>query len=224
MSLFVKLLWLFGEINLRGRQGQRVRENWPPVWERDLGIRELERPEKRIREWSLPRAACLGGCHSKKYVQFSYGHCQHIYIDTHTQYTYTYNVFRRGNIFIQKHPLEKFHTTKMCVQHFFPNSVAIHPSLSETNALGHIFWLWDWIFWQRLWPKMILRSYSEGNQGRYWWNMMKIRCLSNGLYSLKNCHKQFGQAFWPPHPPFGQCPNLHGFFLAGASLTLLLSC
>ena len=159
MSLFVKLLWLFGEFNLRGRQGQRVRENWPPVWERDLGIRELERPEKRIREWSLPRAACLGGCHSKKYVQFSYGHCQHIYIDTHTQYTYTYNVFRRGNIFIQKHPLEKFHTTKMCVQHFFPNSVAIHPSLSETNALGHIFWLWDWIFWQCMWSKNILSLY-----------------------------------------------------------------
>ena len=28
--------------------------------------------------------------------------------------------------------------------------------------------------------------------------MMKIRWLSNGLYSLKNCHKQFGQAFRPP--------------------------
>ena len=25
---------------------------------------------------------------------------------------------------------------------------------------------------------------------------LKIRWLSYGLYSLKNCHKQFGQAFW----------------------------
>ena len=47
--------------------------------------------------------------------------------------------------------------------------------------------------------------------------MMKIRWLSNGLYSLKNCHKQFGQAFRPP-PPFGQCPNLHGFFWVGLPL------
>ena len=46
---------------------------------------------------------------------------------------------------------------------------------------------------------------------------MKIRWLSNGLYSLKNCHKQFGQAFRPP-PPFGQCPNLHSFSRGGASL------
>ena len=53
---------------------------------------------------------------------------------------------------------------------------------------------------------------------------MKIRWLNNGLYSLKNCHKQFGQAFRPPPlPPFGQCPNLHGFSWGGASLSLLCS-
>ena len=80
------------------------------------------------------------------------------------------------------------------------------------------FLLWEWIFWQWIKSKMILRWCSDGNQGKYWWNMMKIRWLSYGLYSLKNCHKQFGQAFRPP-PPFGQCPNLHGFFLGGASLS-----
>ena len=48
---------------------------------------------------------------------------------------------------------------------------------------------------------------------------MKINWpFNNGLYSLKNCHKQFGQAFRPPHPLYGQCPNLQGIFLGGASL------
>ena len=46
--------------------------------------------------------------------------------------------------------------------------------------------------------------------------MMKIRWLSNGLYSLKNCHKQFGQAFRPP--PFWAMPKFTWFFLGGASL------
>ena len=59
------------------------------------------------------------------------------------------------------------------------------------------FWLWEWIFWQWLRSKMILRGYSDWNQGKYWWNMIKIRWLSNGFCSVKNCHKQ--------------CPNLHGF-------------
>ena len=48
--------------------------------------------------------------------------------------------------------------------------------------------------------------------------MMKIRWLSNGLYSLKNCHKQFGQAFRPP-PPFWAMPKFTRFFLGGASLS-----
>ena len=39
---------------------------------------------------------------------------------------------------------------------------------------------------------------------------MKIRWLSNGLYSLKNCHKQFGQAFRPP--PFWAMPKFTRFF------------
>ena len=41
---------------------------------------------------------------------------------------------------------------------------------------------------------MILRGYADGNHGKYWCNMMKIRCLSNSLYSLMNCHKQFGRS------------------------------
>ena len=44
---------------------------------------------------------------------------------------------------------------------------------------------------------MILNSYSDGNHVKYWWNMIKIRCLRNCLYLLKNCHKPFGQRFWP---------------------------
>ena len=74
------------------------------------------------------------------------------------------------------------------------------------------FWLLEWIFWQWLRSKMILRWYSDWNQGKYWWNMMKIRWLSNGLYSLKNCHKQFGQAFRPP-PPFWAMPKFTRFLL-----------
>ena len=79
------------------------------------------------------------------------------------------------------------------------------------------FWLWEWIFWQWLRSKMILRWYSDWNQGKYWWNMMKIRWLSYGLYSLKNCHKQFGQAFRPP-PFLGNAQIYMVFFLGGASL------
>ena len=41
---------------------------------------------------------------------------------------------------------------------------------------------------------------------------MKIKWLSNGLYSLKNCNKQFGQAFRPP-PPFWAMPKFTRFFL-----------
>ena len=36
------------------------------------------------------------------------------------------------------------------------------------------FWLWEWIFWQWLMSKMILRWYSDGNQGKYWWNWWKL--------------------------------------------------
>ena len=42
---------------------------------------------------------------------------------------------------------------------------------------------------------------------------MKIKWLSNGFYSLKNCHKQFGQAFRPP--PFWAMPKFTRFFGGG---------
>ena len=66
--------------------------------------------------------------------------------------------------------------------------------------------------------KMILRWHSDGNHGKYWWNMMKIRFLSitlNGLCSLKNCHKPFG---FRPSRPFGQCPRRQEFSYRGAPL------
>ena len=47
--------------------------------------------------------------------------------------------------------------------------------------------------------------------------MVQIKCLGNGLYSLKNSHIPFGQGFQPP-PPYGQRPFEKGFSCAGASL------
>ena len=61
------------------------------------------------------------------------------------------------------------------------------------NFLKRQFWFWEWIFWQLLTSKMILRWNSDKILGKFWWNMMKIRWLSDGLHSLKKCHKQFGQ-------------------------------
>ena len=47
---------------------------------------------------------------------------------------------------------------------------------------------------------MILRWHFDGN---HWQNVMKIKCPSIGLYSLKNCHKPTGIGFNPPPPhPF----------------------
>ena len=40
-----------------------------------------------------------------------------------------------------------------------------------------------------------------------------------GIYSLKNCHKTFGQGLRPPL--FGQRPKKHSFSCRGASLSLL---
>ena len=51
--------------------------------------------------------------------------------------------------------------------------------------------------------------------------MMKIRWLSNGLYSLKNCHKQFGQVFRLP-PPFWAMPKFTRFFGWGFLMSKLL--
>ena len=48
--------------------------------------------------------------------------------------------------------------------------------------------------------------------------MMQIKCLSNGSYSLKNCHNPFGKAFQPT-PPYGEIPVEHVKSLHGSSLT-----
>ena len=47
---------------------------------------------------------------------------------------------------------------------------------------------------------------------------MKIRWLSNGLYSLNNCHENLGKCFAPPPLPFGAMPKFTRFFFGGASL------
>ena len=47
---------------------------------------------------------------------------------------------------------------------------------------------------------------------------MQIKCLSNGSYSLKNCHNPFGKAFQPT-PPYGKIPVEHLKSLHGSSLT-----
>ena len=50
--------------------------------------------------------------------------------------------------------------------------------------------------------------------------MVQIKCLGNGLYSLKNSHIPFGMGFQPPRP-YGQRPFEQCFSCAGASLSLL---
>ena len=58
---------------------------------------------------------------------------------------------------------------------------------------------------------MILGWYSDGNHGKYWWNMMKIRCPSNGLYSTE----ELPQTIWARvTTPFWAMPKLTRFFLA----------
>ena len=47
--------------------------------------------------------------------------------------------------------------------------------------------------------------------------MVQIKCLSNGVYSLKNSHIPFGMGFQPP-PPYGGFPFEQHFSYKGASL------
>ena len=47
--------------------------------------------------------------------------------------------------------------------------------------------------------------------------MVQIKCLSNGIYSLKNSHIPFGMGFQPP-PPYGGFPFEQHFSYKGASL------
>ena len=47
---------------------------------------------------------------------------------------------------------------------------------------------------------------------------MQLWCLSNGSYSLNNCHNPFGNGFQPPRP-YGKIPVEHLKSLRGASLT-----
>ena len=51
--------------------------------------------------------------------------------------------------------------------------------------------------------------------------MVQIKCLSNGLYSLKNYHIPFGMGFQPPSPPSGRIPFEQHFSYAVTSLTPL---
>ena len=64
---------------------------------------------------------------------------------------------------------------------FFWHFVACVFSQKIRKFLKQWFWLWE------LW-EWIFGKYSDGNVRKYWWNVMKIWCLRNGLYSLENCH------------------------------------
>ena len=78
--------------------------------------------------------------------------------------------------------LGKPHPKKTCIFGHCPNCNLTPPiaqirALCGTNTLPKMrkflkqhFWLWEWIFWQWLRSKMILRWYSDGNGGNYWWN------------------------------------------------------
>ena len=46
--------------------------------------------------------------------------------------------------------------------------------------------------------------------------MVQIKCLSNGLYSLKNSHIPFGMGFHPP--PYGRIPFEQHLCYIGSSL------
>ena len=78
------------------------------------------------------------------------------------------------------------------------------------------FWLWEWIFWQWLRSKMILRWYSDGNQGKYWWNWWKLGGSVLVYVHCRTATNNLGKRFNPP--PFGQCPNLPVFFGVGLPL------
>ena len=83
----------------------------------------------------------------------------------------------------------------------------------------HQFWLWEWIFWQWLRSNMILRWYSDGNEGKYCWNWWKSSGSVMVYIHWRTATNNLGKRFDPPRtpPPFGQCPNLQGFSLGGAS-------
>ena len=49
--------------------------------------------------------------------------------------------------------------------------------------------------------------------------MVQIKCLSNGLYSLKNSHIPFGMGFQPP--PYGRIPFEQHLCYTGSSLTVI---
>ena len=82
------------------------------------------------------------------------------------------------------------------------------------------FWLWEWIFWQWLMSKMILRWYSDGNQGKYWWNWWKLSGSVMVYIHWRTATNNLGKRFDPP-PPFWAMPKFTCFFLSGAFLSLL---
>ena len=79
------------------------------------------------------------------------------------------------------------------------------------------FWLWEWIFWQWLRSKMILRWYSDGNQGKYWWNWWKLGGSVLVYVHCRTATNNLGKCFDPP--PFPAMPKFTRFFLGGASLS-----
>ena len=70
------------------------------------------------------------------------------------------------------------------------------------------------VFWQWLMSKMILRWYSDGNHGKYWWNWWKLSGPVMVYIHWRTATNNLGKRF-DPHPPFGRCPNLHVFFWVG---------
>ena len=111
-----------------------------------------------------------------------------------------------------------------CPNHNLTPPIAQIQALCGTNFLPKMrkflkqqFWLWEWIFWQWLRSKMILRWYSDGNQGKYWWNWWKLSGPVMVYIHWRTATNNLGKRFDPP-PPFERCPNLHSFPLVGASL------
>ena len=60
--------------------------------------------------------------------------------------------------------------------------------------------------------KIILRWYSDGNHGKYWWYMFKIDASVMAYINWRTATNS-------PPPSFGQCPNKHVFFVLGLPLS-----
>ena len=86
----------------------------------------------------------------------------------------------------------------------------------------HQFWLWEWIFWQWLRSNMILRWYSDGNEGKYCWNWWKSSGSVMVYIHWRTATNNLGKRFDPP--PFLGNAQMYTIFWVGLPLKVLWNC